>query len=202
MAVFPLSIHGLDIKISREKSYQTNIHTTASGKELRSSWRRSPIYNFEVSFNFLRQYDDFADSMYGKKTSFVILDTIDNVYRLVRFEDDLELERIVHYIWSAKSIKLIGVVPIGMPQVFLSIPSPIDMSEAIVGDLITYVASATSEGYDPENHIYQWVFDDGTTSTGRQLVFTLQLALPPAQTHQNLLRLAGQLIFSLLGHLQ
>lgn len=176
MSVFPLDIPGFDIAVTRTINLPFSTLATVSGREFRSAWRGAPLYNYEVTFNFLRQdgptedeyaaIEGFFESMDGRFSSFVIQDPKDGIFRLVRFDDDsMDTNRIVDRIWSAQSIKLTGIPTNGLPNPSFISSSPND-GAVFVPSAITYQASASTVGYPDADHIYTWSFNDGTSLVG------------------------------------
>jgi hypothetical protein len=123
-ATFP-SLPGLDIAVKRTGPiYSTGVQSGATGKEQRASWWSSPKFSYELTFNFLRQanfsaqtlFDEvlalktFFDSMAGQFGTFNFLDPVDGVVRTCRFQQDqLDLEQIVYLVWKSGSIRLLSV---------------------------------------------------------------------------------------------
>ena len=123
-AMFP-TLPGLGINVKRTGPiYSTSIQTGATGKEQRASWWSTPKYAYELTFNFLRQanfsaqtlFDEilalktFMDSMAGQFGTFNFTDPVDGVVRTCRFQQDqLDLEQLVNLVWKGGSVKLITV---------------------------------------------------------------------------------------------
>ena len=123
-ATFP-ALPGLDIAVKRTELYSTLVQAGQSGKVLRASFWSTPQYEYELTFNFLRQtsfspmtsYDELAtlktffDSMLGQYGSFNYTDPVDGVVRLCRFaQDSMDIEQIVILAWKGSSgMKLITV---------------------------------------------------------------------------------------------
>lgn len=123
-SVFPSTLPGIDIKVSRRAIYSTKIQTARSGKELRASWWATPRYAYTLTLNFVRQAgfssvtpsDEaatlvaFFETHRGAWDSFLFDDPYDAVQRRVRFNgDELELERLANKAWDGKTISLISV---------------------------------------------------------------------------------------------
>ena len=53
--IFPSSLKGFDIKVSRSPVYGTLVQTSASGKELRASFEAWPRYRYTLNLNFARE---------------------------------------------------------------------------------------------------------------------------------------------------
>ena len=110
---------GVDVAIKRREVYATKVQTSASGKELRASFQSTPIYKWELKFNFLRQtgyntavdevaqLKTFFDTMLGSWDSFLFNCPVDGVQRRVRFEgDEMDLTQIASNVWEGGTIKL------------------------------------------------------------------------------------------------
>lgn len=123
-ATFP-TIPGATIIVKRTSHWSTKVQKATSGKELRSSWQSRPIYEFQVTFEFLRQgvrpgdgtyaeaatLVDFYNARKGAWDTFFFTDPHDGTTRTVRFLDDhLELERFTAYHWKSQGIKMIEVI--------------------------------------------------------------------------------------------
>lgn len=85
-ALFP-SLPGLNWNVVRSPRFSTKVQTTASGKELRSSFWTYPIWDFSLSFEFLRQdatntelatLQGFFLARQGSFDSFLYSDPVDN----------------------------------------------------------------------------------------------------------------------------
>lgn len=121
---FP-TLAGAQITVRRNPKWSTKIQKANSGKELRTSWQSRPIYEFTVTFEFLRQGNqpgagvfseaatlvDFYNARRGAWDTFLFTDPHDGTVRTVRFADDhLELERFTAYHWKSTGIKLVEVI--------------------------------------------------------------------------------------------
>jgi hypothetical protein len=123
-ATFP-TLPGLDITVKRTEIFSTVVQTAASGKELRGSFQATPRFQFDLTFNALRQtgfsvntaFDElstlqaFFESMLGMSGTFNYTDPVDGTVRLCRFyQDSMDIERIVNLAWKGSSaMKLISV---------------------------------------------------------------------------------------------
>jgi hypothetical protein len=122
--VFPDTLMGFDIKVTRKEIYSTIVQSAASGKELRAGLWSTPRYSYQLNLNFVRQsgfsvntlVDElitlvtFFETHKGKWDSFLYNDPVDGVQRRVRFDmDELTLERLFNLVWSGGSIDLISV---------------------------------------------------------------------------------------------
>jgi hypothetical protein len=124
--VFP-KLTGQRIEVGYEPSYSTTIHTSASGKEQRTSWRSAPRRTFTISYKYLRNnvaapspYGansetgvvlSFLDTHKGAWDSFLLPDPMGGSNVRVRFvEDSLEFEQIVSGSWRLSKLKLIEVL--------------------------------------------------------------------------------------------
>lgn len=118
-SVFP-SLPGTDITVDRETIYSTQVRTSVSGKEQRTSWQGTPRYRYRLKFNVLNTartapspwaaYDEaaivqkFMDDHLGAWDSFLFNDPYSGVQTRVRFESDsLVLRRVVSGIWEAST---------------------------------------------------------------------------------------------------
>jgi hypothetical protein len=122
--VFPDTLMGFDIKVTRKEIYSTIVQSAASGKELRAGLWSTPRYSYQLNLNFVRQsgfsvntlVDElstlvtFFETHKGKWDSFLFNDPVDGAQRRVRFaQDNLDLERIVNLVWAGNAIELISV---------------------------------------------------------------------------------------------
>lgn len=121
-AMFP-SLPGLDIAVKRTIAWSNAKQIGTSGKEQRAAFWSTPRYQYELTFNVLRQIGfspntiqdevailtGFFNSMQGSFGSFNFTDPTDSVTRLCRFDQDtLDLEQIVFLAWKGgSSLKLI-----------------------------------------------------------------------------------------------
>jgi uncharacterized protein (TIGR02217 family) len=55
MNLFPTSLRGIDIDISRDTVFSTLVQTAASGKEQRGTFWTTPRWLYEMTVNFVRQ---------------------------------------------------------------------------------------------------------------------------------------------------
>lgn len=78
---------GLDFIVEKAPEYSTTIRRSASGREVRAAWYSSPIWNFKVRFNVLRNITatpelarlvGFFNSRLGRFGCFYYLDPEDN----------------------------------------------------------------------------------------------------------------------------
>jgi len=114
---FP-TLPGLDISIVRTTLYSTSIqrHDRAL-TERRASWWALPRYRYELKFNFLRQagyqqtYDevealtDFFESTRGGMLPFLLVDPVDSVERVVRFDDvGLTIGRFLSHVFESRVV--------------------------------------------------------------------------------------------------
>ena len=122
--IFP-TLPGLDIAVKRSEAFSTFVQVAASGKELRASYASTPVFHYELTFNFLRQagyspltvFDELAtltgffETHKGMWDSFLFNgDPVDGVQRRCRFEqDNLDLEQIVAKAFNGGSLKLKSV---------------------------------------------------------------------------------------------
>lgn len=116
---FP-TLAGVQINVRRAAKWSTKVQAAASGKELRTSWRSRAIYEFQVTFEFLRQgggrteaatLADFYNRMRGAWDTFYFVDPIDGTTRTCRFADDhLELEKFSSRHWKTSGVKLVEVI--------------------------------------------------------------------------------------------
>ena len=84
--VFP-TLPGLTWNIVRSPQWATRIQKAVSGKEFRSAWMSSPLYNFRLSYEMLREAASFQEiqqlvaffnNVRGSFDSFLYLDPNDN----------------------------------------------------------------------------------------------------------------------------
>ena len=123
MTAFP-TLKGLDIAVKRTEIYSTLVQAAASGKELRASFQSTPRYQFELTFNFLRQsgyssntpsdelatLQAFFESMLGQWGTFTYTDPVDSTVRTCRFaQDTIDFTRIGNKVWDGGVVKLISV---------------------------------------------------------------------------------------------
>jgi hypothetical protein len=122
--VFPSFLKGFDIKVRRAPVFSTEIQAAESGKEQAATFWSTPIYEYEVTFNFLRQLGfsqftlqdearvliGFFEAHRGRFDSFWFDDPYDGIRRRVRFDSDrLDTERFLYLVWSGESIPLRSV---------------------------------------------------------------------------------------------
>ena len=78
---------GLDFIVEKAPEYSTTVRRSASGREIRAAWYSSPIWNFKIRFNVLRnivatpelaRLVGFFNSRLGKFGCFYYLDPEDN----------------------------------------------------------------------------------------------------------------------------
>lgn len=122
--VFPTTLPGIELKWTRKPVFSTKIQKSSSGRELRTSWYASPIYEFTCSVEFLRQgaissgtfneagtLYSFFETQRGAWDSFQLTDPFDGTTRTCRFqEDSLELQQMGYKgFWEIKTVKLVTV---------------------------------------------------------------------------------------------
>jgi hypothetical protein len=124
--VFP-SLPGVDVAVTREPAYATQVHESVSGKEVRVSWRTAPRIHYRLRFNVLRAataapspfaaYHEedvilhFLDTHLGSFDSFLYLDPHTNANVRVRLvEDSLRFEQIVPGLWQVSELSLVSVL--------------------------------------------------------------------------------------------
>jgi hypothetical protein len=123
--VFP-SLPGVDVAVTREPAYATQVHEAVSGKEVRVSWRTAARIAYRLRFNFTRTATaapspyatssetqvilDFLDTHLGSFDSFLYLDpyTAANV-RVRLVEDSIRMEQMVPGVWTAE-LSLVSVL--------------------------------------------------------------------------------------------
>ena len=123
MALFP-TFKGIDVAVKRSEIYSTLIQAGATGKEQRASFQSTPRYQFELTFNFLRQtgystntvsdelatLQAFFESVLGQFGTFTFTDPVDSTVRTCRFaQDNDDLTRIGAKVWDGGVIKIITV---------------------------------------------------------------------------------------------
>lgn len=120
---FPTNLPGLKINVTRRPIFNTKIQTSRSGKELRVAWYATPLYEYTMEFELLRQgtisgavYTELAtvlaffEAQKGAWDTFNYTDPYDAVTRVCRFvEDSLEFQKISTNRWELKKLKLISV---------------------------------------------------------------------------------------------
>jgi hypothetical protein len=114
--LFP-SLPGMTATPVRSQRYKTTVHTTASGKEQRTSWQSAPRRRFKVTFDVLRDNVNapapygafteigvvwsFHDTHRGSFDSWLMPDPYTGSNIRVRFVDDsLETTQVVHGVWN------------------------------------------------------------------------------------------------------
>lgn len=120
---FP-TLAGMKMEVTRTPRWSTKIHTSSSGREQRVARFSSPIVEFELKFDVLRQgfaggstteattLQDFFNARQGALDTFWFVDPLDGTTRTVRFkEDSLKLDRVVKGIWQAGKVVLVEVKP-------------------------------------------------------------------------------------------
>jgi hypothetical protein len=122
---FPTNLPGLKINVTRKPIYSTKIQRSASGRELRVAWYATPLYEYTMEFDILRQgtletggsaftelatITNFFNAQLGAWDSFNYTDPYDGTVRLCRFkEDSLEFQKIAQNRWELKKLALITV---------------------------------------------------------------------------------------------
>jgi hypothetical protein len=85
--VFPMSLPGIGMKLTREPYTQVTVQEAASGRELRDTWWTLPRYRYKLSLDFMRstaalleyqQILSFFVRQFGQYGSFLIVDPDDN----------------------------------------------------------------------------------------------------------------------------
>ena len=118
-STFP-TLPGVQINVRRTPRWSTKVQTATSGKELRSAWRSRPVYEFQITIEFLREgagkteattLMTFYNAMKGAWDTFNYVDPLDGTTRTCRFVDDgLELEKFSYRHWKTQGIKIIEVI--------------------------------------------------------------------------------------------
>lgn len=92
-AVYPV-LQGLAMNVSRTPVWNTNIQQTVSGRELRGSYQLYPLYEFDLSYEFVRdgaQGTEFAQltafylARQGAWDNFLFTDPSDNAVTTMAF---------------------------------------------------------------------------------------------------------------------
>lgn len=117
------SLPGIDVQVTREPLYATQIYESVSGREVRVSWRTQPRYRYTLKFNVLRtgtqapgaytSYSEmgvilaFLDTHAGALGSFLYADPYTGSEVRVRFvEDSLQMTQIVPGAWAIDTLQL------------------------------------------------------------------------------------------------
>ncbi|MEY2668868.1 MAG: hypothetical protein RJA59_1506 [Pseudomonadota bacterium] len=120
--LFP-SLPGLDVKVSREPRYSTQVYESVSGREVRVSWRTQPRIRYTLRFNFARTYTQapapytsysemgvllsFLDTHLGSFDSFLYADPYTGSQVRVRLvEDSLKMTQVVSGIWAVEQLQM------------------------------------------------------------------------------------------------
>ena len=110
------TIPGMTMEIIRTVEWSTTIKRSASGRETRIQWWPAPLYNYQITIEFLRQgtvnphhaaYSEaqtlvgFFNTNMGAWDTFTFTDPLDGIQRTVRFsEDTLAITRRFSNIWD------------------------------------------------------------------------------------------------------
>lgn len=118
-SVFFPTLPGTKMEVTRTPEWSTKVHRAASGAEQRVGYYSSPLYEFKLSIEVLREgfgggvtaeastLSNFFNARQGSLDTFFFVDPLDGTTRTVRFaEDKLEMERPFSKLWAAKSVKL------------------------------------------------------------------------------------------------
>jgi hypothetical protein len=114
------SLPGLSIDVSRSEIHSTTIELCNTGVELRAPWfTGQQRYRYTLKFNFLRQNNhqaiideldklhDFYLEKSGRLISFWLVDPVTGSDVAVRFEEELDIERILSGVYTS-SVTLIS----------------------------------------------------------------------------------------------
>lgn len=146
-SLFPIGLPGVSVRLMRSTEYRTEVFESPGGVESRYSFRSVPKRRYSVAVEFLRDTDDerallqsLFDSAAGALSSFLLVDPVDGVIRVVRFADDaLPIPREVAGIWRAdtelETCDGAYVVSIDV--------TPASVSKAAGGQTQQYAATAT-----------------------------------------------------------
>lgn len=117
-ATFP-SFPGLRIDVHRRPIYQTDVITSGSGKEVRASWWSTPRYEYDLSFEILREDTTYTEvstllafiaARKGAYEAFNYTDPFDGATVVCRFKQDaFDFARIVINKWEFKTLTLISL---------------------------------------------------------------------------------------------
>jgi hypothetical protein len=118
VATFP-TLPGLLITCHRRPIFSTGIQTSASGKEMRASWWSTPRYEYDLTFEILREdatYTEvstllaFIAARLGSFDSFTFVDPYDGTNVTCRFkQDSFDFARIVDKKWELRTLTLISL---------------------------------------------------------------------------------------------
>jgi len=110
---------GLRIEVHRRPVFSTGIQVSASGKELRASWWSTPRYEYDLTFEILREDSSFTEvstllafiaARLGAYDSFNFTDPYDASTVLCRFkQDSFDFARIVDKKWELRTLTLISL---------------------------------------------------------------------------------------------
>jgi len=124
--VFP-PLPGLDIAVSRQPYYATEVHEAVSGREVRVAWRTNPRVRYLLQVNGARtatqapspysSYSEmgvllaFLDTHLGSFDSFLYPDPYTGANVRVRLvEDSIRMTRVVDGWWKVESLELVTVL--------------------------------------------------------------------------------------------
>jgi hypothetical protein len=120
--LFP-TLPGLDVQVTREPRYATQVYESVSGREVRVSWRTQPRIRYTLKFNFLRtgaqapspytSYSEtgvilsFLDTHLGSFDSFLYADPYTGSQVRVRLvEDSIQMTQIVPGAWEVGQLQM------------------------------------------------------------------------------------------------
>jgi hypothetical protein len=107
------------ITCHRRPIFSTGIQTSASGKELRASWWSTPRYEYDLTFEVLREDSVYTEvstllafilARLGAYDPFNFTDPYDGTTVLCRFKQDaFDFARIVDKKWELRTLTLISL---------------------------------------------------------------------------------------------
>ena len=120
------SLPGIDVAVTREPRYSTQIHEAVSGAEVRVSWRSAAKIRYRLRYNFTRTataapspfgayYETsvilhFLNTHLGSFDSFLYLDPYTAANVRVRLVDDsVRMVQVVSGAWAIESLELESV---------------------------------------------------------------------------------------------
>jgi len=85
--IFPMTLPGVGLRLSREPTTAVTVHESVGGREMRSTWQTQPKIRYRLSIDFLRNNSSFDElfqvvrfftARFGMLDSFLIDDPVDN----------------------------------------------------------------------------------------------------------------------------
>jgi uncharacterized protein (TIGR02217 family) len=150
--IFPQTI-GLKIERTKTPEWKTIIHRAVSGKETRTSLMSYPLWNFSVSYEFLRDEGltnefknlvGFFNNMKGSYDTFLYLDPYDNIATNQAFAVGNGVDKVFQLTREIGTFVEPIVSVNGSPDIFIN--GTLQTSGYIIADGFVTFTSAPSNG--------------------------------------------------------